>query len=232
MSSSASRLLPIPLADEERQATAAGQGIVEVPGELSELVLAAHERTARRLCRRLGPRRDLQVQCRVLGEDRALEPAQSLARLDAQLVDQRPARVLVGLERVGLPVRAVQGEHQLCPQPLPVRMLGDQRLQLADELAVAAEREPGLDALLERREPQVVEPRDLRLRERLVGEVGERRAAPECHRLVEHRERPLGVARRQGTPALADQPLEPVRVERSRLQPELVAVRARDDRAV
>jgi hypothetical protein len=44
---------------------------------------------------------------------------------------------------------------------------------------VAAEREVGLDPLLERGEAEFLEPSDLGLRERLVGEVRERVAAPQ-----------------------------------------------------
>ena len=50
---------------------------------------------------------------------------------------------------------------------------------------VPAERELGLDALLERGQPHLLEPLDRDLRERLVGEVGERRAAPERERLAQ-----------------------------------------------
>ena len=60
------------------------------------------------------------------------------------------ARGLVGVERLGLASRAVEREHQLAAQPLAQRVLGDQRLELADQLSVAAERELGVDAPLER----------------------------------------------------------------------------------
>ena len=63
-------------------------------------------------------------------------------------------------------------------------MLRDERLQLADERAVPAEREIGVDPVLERGEPELLEPVRLRPRERLVREVGERRAAPERERLA------------------------------------------------
>ena len=146
--------------------------------------------------RRAGGRSAARCECRVLREDRLLELAQPLARLDAELLDQRPARVLVGLQRVGLAVRAVEGQHQLRPQALPVGVLGDQRLQLPDHLGVAAERQLGLDQLLERRDAQVVEPGDLALRERLVGEIRQRRAAPQRQRLLERRQRRARAGRR------------------------------------
>ena len=172
------------------------------------------------------------MEARVLGEDCAFEPAQSLAGLDAQLVDQRPARVLVGLQRVSLPVRAIEGQHQLRPQPLAVGMLVDERFQLTDELAMAAERELRLDQLFQCRDPQVVEPRDVALRERLVGEIREGRAAPQRERVLEQRERALGPTGPQRRPALAGESLEPVRIEAAWLELELVAMRPRDDRAV
>ena len=61
-------------------------------------------------------------------------------------------------------------------------MLGDERLELADELGVASRGEVVVDALLEAGEAQLLQPRDLGLGEALVGEVGKRRAAPERER--------------------------------------------------
>ena len=64
-------------------------------------------------------------------------------------------------------------------------MLGDERLQLADELGVPAELELGVDPLLDRGEAQLLEAGDLALGEGVVGEVGQRLAAPERERLGE-----------------------------------------------
>ena len=72
-----------------------------------------------------------------------------------------------------------------------MRMLGDQRLQLADQLGVAAERQVGLDPLLERRQPQILEPAALDPRERLLAELGQRRAAPQPERLAQQARRTL-----------------------------------------
>ena len=91
-----------------------------------------------------------QRQRRVLREDGAFELAEALARLDAELVDERAPCVLVGLQRVRLAVAAEQREHQLGAQTLAVRVLGDQRRQAADHVGVAPQREVGLDLLLER----------------------------------------------------------------------------------
>ena len=141
---------------------------------------------------------------RVVREHRAARAAAGArpARSPSSL-DQRASRVLVGLQRVGLAVAAVQREHQLAAQPLAVRVLADQRLQPADHLGVAAERELRLDELLARGDPQLLEPGDLGLRERLVGEVGQRRAAPERERALERGGGRRRAARGELAPALA-----------------------------
>ena len=69
-----------------------------------------------------------------------------------ELVQCRP-RISVGRERLGLPARAVQREHQQPAEALAVRMLRYQRLQLADQLRLAPERQVRLDPLLQRRQP-------------------------------------------------------------------------------
>ena len=64
-------------------------------------------------------------------------------------------------------------------QTLPERLLDGERTQLSDQLAVAPEGKVGLEALLERGQPDLLEPSDRYLREGLVREIGERCAAPE-----------------------------------------------------
>ena len=169
-------------------------------------------------------------QRRVLRQNRPFQLTQPLARLDPQLLDQCPAPVLVGLQRVGLPVAAVQGEHQLCPKALAVGVLGDQRLELADHVGVPAERELGLDQLLERHHAQIFEPGDLGLRESLVREVGQRRAPPERERPLERRNGALRATGCQLAAPLGDQPLEPVRVQGLRVKLQLVATLTRDEK--
>ena len=63
-------------------------------------------------------------------------------------------------------------------------MLRDERLQLGDHLGVPAGLEVGVDRHLGGAQPQVLEPADLRGGERLVGDVGERVAAPQRERLA------------------------------------------------
>ena len=82
---------------------------------------------------------------------------------------------LIGLERLGLAPRAVEREHQLAAERLAQRVLADERLELADHVAVPPELEIGVDALPQRDEPELLEAADLRLRE--VLEARTRRAA-------------------------------------------------------
>ena len=89
------------------------------------------------------------------------------------------------MQRVSLPAAAVEREHQLAAQPLAEHVLGDQRLELRHQLVMAAERQVGVDAILERREPQLLQPGDLALRVRLAAEIGERLAVPERERIAQ-----------------------------------------------
>src|SRR5262249_39835720 len=97
----------------------------------------------------------------------------------------------VRLERFSLPARAVEGEHELPAEPLRERILGDQRLELTHDLRVTPELELGLDQFLARGGAQLFHAGDLDLGERLVGEIRERRTAPERERLAEESRTPL-----------------------------------------
>ena len=98
----------------------------------------------------------------ILAQDRLLELAQGGARLEAELLDERAARVLVGRERVGLAAGAVEREHELAAQALVgTGAARRERLELGDEVGVAAELELGVDQVLPRREAELLEPRDL-----------------------------------------------------------------------
>jgi hypothetical protein len=122
---------------------------------------------------------------RVLREDLLLELLQGGARLDPELVDEPPAALLEDVERLGLTARAVERQHQLCAAPLAVRLGPNQRLEFCDGLGVPPEREVDFDPLLHRLGAELLEAGDLVLGVGVVGELGERRAAPERERLVE-----------------------------------------------
>ena len=55
------------------------------------------------------------------------------------------------MERVSLPAAAIEREHRLAAQTLAKRVLRDKRLELRHQLVMAAERQFGVDAILDRR---------------------------------------------------------------------------------
>jgi hypothetical protein len=150
-----------------------------------------------------------------------LELSQRHAWLDSELVDHRPARLPVGLESLGLPTGAIEGEHQLAPESLAERLLGDQRLELPDELRTRAERELRVDQVLERCHAEFRQVADFVRDERLVGQIGERRPTPEPERLPQLLCPPLT---RRGA-ALSNQALETAEVGLLRRDVEEVAAR-------
>ena len=97
-------------------------------------------------------------------------------------------------------------------KPLPQRMLGDQRLELADDVALMPERELGLDPQLDRGQAKLLEPRALVPGERLR-ELGQRGAAPERERLAQPLGRVLRIALRERAAAVGERALETGDVE-------------------
>ncbi|HEY7691916.1 MAG TPA: hypothetical protein VH816_06195 [Gaiellaceae bacterium] len=92
---------------------------------------------------------------------------------------------LVSLECIRLAPRSIQGEHQLLAEPLAQRMFDDQRLELTDELSVSSACELGLESILERREPHLVQPGDLDPGESIEREIRQRWSPPERERIAE-----------------------------------------------
>ena len=86
----------------------------------------------------------------VVREDASLESLQGFAGLDAEVVDQRLACLLVGVEGLGLAVGAVKREHLLGAEPFSERVLADEPVELADQLLVAADCKVAVDAVHER----------------------------------------------------------------------------------
>ena len=166
----------------------------------------------------------------VLREHRALEILERSARLDPQLLDKGHARVAVDVQRFGLAPRAVEREHQLATQPLAERMARAQRLELCHELRRLAAAQVGLQPVLERLEPQLLEPGRLRLGKRLVREVGQRRAAPQRKGVAEQPRGGGRVTHRQRLAPFTGKPLESMRIDLLRVHAQQVAGRARDNR--
>ena len=80
--------------------------------------------------RPLEHRRAYERELGILSKDRLLELLQGRARLDPEPVDERAPGRLIRLERLGLPTRAIEGEHQLTTKSFPQRMPGDELFQL------------------------------------------------------------------------------------------------------
>ena len=146
-----------------------------------------------------------------------VELLQLAAGIDAELLDEQSARGVELAQCLGLPARPIQGERELSPQPLAERMLGDQLADRRDGELVLAERQPGVDLVLERGGPQLLEPGGLGDRGRSIRQVLEWLAAPEAERGPQFVQGNLGVdrpRRRQPRRRRADEELEAVGVER------------------
>jgi hypothetical protein len=152
--------------------------------------------------------------------------AEPTAGLDAELLHQHGARRPIGLERFGLAARAIQRQHQLAVQALAQRVRGGQALELGDDLVVPAECQVGLDSALERRQARLLEAGDLGLGERLVGQVGERGAAPQRQGIPQQR----GGRRRIRYARVRHESLEAMQIELVLAEPQHVARRPREER--
>ncbi|HEY7692075.1 MAG TPA: cupin domain-containing protein [Gaiellaceae bacterium] len=197
--------------------------LAEHGGHGRDLQLPADER-----CRRPGQAR-LQLvgalrggQHGVLAENGAFELAQLRRRLDPELVERRPRR-LVGVQRLFLATGAVEREHLLPPKGLAERMLGDQSLQPAQQGVVTTERELGVAEQLDGVQPPLLQPFPPALRQRLGGEIRERRPLPERERLAQATRGSVGPAGTQLSLGLRDQRLEPLEVELAGLEHDPVA---------
>lgn len=132
-----------------------------------------------------GRRDGAPLQCRVLGDDLALELHQAGTGLDPHLLDEDLARFLVGTQGVDLATGAVAGEHEQLPPPLPVGVLGHERLEIAERVAVAALVEQGGEAVLEGGRPQLDQSLAFDLGEGVELDIGVGLPAPEGERPVE-----------------------------------------------
>ena len=112
--------------------------------------------------------RGIQPQPRIAGQGRPLQPLQVRAGLQFQLLDQQPVALPVHLQRLGLASRAVQGQHQPLPQPLPQRMACDQGPS-SHQAGVAAQGQLDLGEVLHGGQPALLQAGRLSLGERRIG---------------------------------------------------------------
>jgi hypothetical protein len=100
--------------------------------------------------------------------------------------------------------------------------------QLSDQLAMATERQIRLDALLQRLEMEFLGLADRGLRKRLIGEVSQRRAAPQSQPRAQDPRGLFRIAHGHRLSALLDQSTEPVKVELAGLHPQQITAPAGD----
>ena len=125
------------------------------------------------------PGRLLAVGKRRIGDqDLLVQVLQRPARVDPEILAQDAARLLVGRQRLGGPSAPVQGEHQLGPDSLPVRVGGDEPAQVGGDHVVLAGAQVRLDASLLRLRPQLQQPGRLAPLQQRRRDVGQRLAAP------------------------------------------------------
>jgi hypothetical protein len=113
-----------------------------------------------------------------------------------------------GGKRLRLPIRPIEGEHQLPPELLAVRMLLHERLELLDQPLVAAQLKVGLDSVAYRSQPQLFEPLGLEAERAFVAELSERPSSPQREPARQALARALRGSARESSPSIVDELLE------------------------
>ena len=123
----------------------------------------------------------------VLAQDLDLELAQVWRRIDAKLICQERADLAEAVQRVGLPARAIEGDHQLSPSTLTERLLAHEGLKIRDGLGVMAGREFRVDQILLGRIAKLLQPPHIGIGESLPRNVFQGRSSPESKRFSKKR---------------------------------------------
>ena len=163
--------------------------------------------------RRARPDRRAEHRDVVLSQYRDFESAELGAWFDPDLVDQDVAGPRERPQRLDLLARPVERPHQLRPPTFTERLRGDERLDVRDELPVPALREIGVDQVLLRSTPELVQSDAERPNPSGVGRIGQGRSPPQVERTAEVLGRSGGSD--AGSGRIADQLLEPQRIDAS-----------------
>ena len=115
---------------------------------------------------------------RLVAQQALVKIAELAARLDPDLLDQRPPRIAEDRERVGLAPGARERLHQQHPDALLQRMQPRERFQLRDRRRHIAERQPAGGALDLGGQPAFLEPCRLGAKTRAARDICQRLAAP------------------------------------------------------
>src|SRR4051794_9674499 len=164
-------------------------------------------------------------------EDVLVQFAQLRCRLDTELVDEASARGLEDRQRVGLSPRAIEREHLQLHQALLEGVRDDQRIELAEQLAVATQLEVELDPLEDRSQPLLLEPSTLSFEQTVRTDAAERLSTPDSERLIDPRARGLELAGRARRPRSAERVLPAADVALAGLYVQQVATRPTDQPA-
>ena len=113
-------------------------------------------------------------------EDGLVQVAQCHAGLNPELFDEPAAGGMERRQGVGLSSGAVERLHLQPHEALVERVGDDQRLELPEQLAMAAELEIELNPLDHRAEPLLLEPRAFGGEETVVADAAERLAPPQA----------------------------------------------------
>ena len=164
-----------------------------------------------------------QIELRILDEDAFLDAAEGGSWFDSQFLGEGGSGRLIGAEGICLSPGAIERQHQLLPQGLPERVLGRQRLQLLDHLAVSTEFEIGPQSVFQGGQPQLIEPHCFLPSEHVVSELSQCGTAPHAQRFCQQRACAGRVVTGQSSAAPGAQVFESRRVEFVRFEGEAVA---------
>ena len=115
---------------------------------------------------------------------------------------------LVRPQRLRLPLRSVQGEHELAPWTLSEWVGGHEGFEVGHDAPMATEGQSRLQPVLSGAQTKLFEPVHGGAGEGLPGKIGQRRAPPEGQSLVQPIEGDGRLPGGQGRPALLGQALE------------------------
>ena len=168
-------------------------------------------------------RAGLAQQQRVLLKDALCEVLQLRARVQPELIRQLLAGTRIRVERVRLPARAVEGDHQLAAEALPERVGEGQRFEFGDEVAVPARRQFGGAEHLQRSQAYLLQPGHFGDGGINDVQVRVRPSPPQPQGVPDDRRRPLPAAQPERFLAESDLVLEAVRVQLAGRKPQRIA---------
>ena len=91
------------------------------------------------------------VELGLLQQDGFLEADEVHARCDPEFFPEMATYLLVRAQGVGLPVGAIQREHQLAPKSFVERMRYDQALEFGHQRPMLTESQAGIEQVAERK---------------------------------------------------------------------------------